>query len=680
MNPQAAIRAEPAHDVSQRIREFVQDLTALAQRDVTPLEFDIEFLERVVAALAAFGGAVWRRTAHGTLEQHYQQRLDETLELDQPDDRAAHERLVLSVARTARPVAVLPESASPEEPEARNPSPHLLLLAPLTVDGAVVGVVEVVQRCEVSPLAQEGFLRFLVQMCGVAAEQHRIRQRRLLRERQHLWSRFGQFARHVHRGLDSRAVACQIANEGRPFIGCDRVSVAVLHGQQCRIEAVSGQDTVNPRANVVQRLARLATVAGRAGEPLSYAGQPLELSPQVSEALEDYLDAAHSQVCLVLPLRRAEEPRGDRDAAAEQAPGTVLGALIVEQFQGGAPEDGWQQRAEAAAEQASLALGNALVHERLFLMPLWRMLGRWKWVVQARTWPKTAVVGGLVAAALLALIFYPARLRLEARGKLQPELRREVFARMDGVVDEVRVRHGDTVEAGQVLARLHSTTHDYQLTSVLGELRTVRSQLAADKAALLATSRQSTESRARHTELAAEIEQLTSREESLQRRYELLVRQQADLEAASPIAGQVITWDVEKLLKARPVQRGEALLTVADTQGPWVLELQVPDRRIGDVLAARQDLEPELEVSFVLATEPGVRHAGKIKRVSMSAEVEDEEGSMVLVTVAVDRGELPVLRPGATVVAKIDCGRHPLGYVWFHEVIKFVQTRILFHI
>ena len=33
---------------------------------------------------------------------------------------------------------------------------------------------------------------------------------------------------------------------------------------------------------------------------------------------------------------------------------------------------------------------------------------------------------------------------------------------------------------------------------------------------------------------------------------------------------------------------------------------------------------------------------------------------------------------GAEVSAKIDCGRRSLGYVWFHDVLEFIQTKILF--
>jgi hypothetical protein len=36
------------------------------------------------------------------------------------------------------------------------------------------------------------------------------------------------------------------------------------------------------------------------------------------------------------------------------------------------------------------------------------------------------------------------------------------------------------------------------------------------------------------------------------------------------------------------------------------------------------------------------------------------------------------LKVGADVKAKIHCGRAAIGYVWFHELWEFIQSRILF--
>jgi hypothetical protein len=36
------------------------------------------------------------------------------------------------------------------------------------------------------------------------------------------------------------------------------------------------------------------------------------------------------------------------------------------------------------------------------------------------------------------------------------------------------------------------------------------------------------------------------------------------------------------------------------------------------------------------------------------------------------------LKVGADVKAKIHCGRAAIGYVWFHDLWEFIQSRILF--
>ena len=65
--------------------------------------------------------------------------------------------------------------------------------------------------------------------------------------------------------------------------------------------------------------------------------------------------------------------------------------------------------------------------------------------------------------------------------------------------------------------------------------------------------------------------------------------------------------------------------------------------------------------------------------VAHSAEVHGEEGSTVLIKVAINKDELPEpLLPGATVTAKVYCGRRAIGYVWFHDLIAFIQSQILF--
>jgi hypothetical protein len=50
------------------------------------------------------------------------------------------------------------------------------------------------------------------------------------------------------------------------------------------------------------------------------------------------------------------------------------------------------------------------------------------------------------------------------------------------------------------------------------------------------------------------------------------------------------------------------------------------------------------------------------------------------VKISLDKSDhdLVDLRQGAAVTAKIDCGTASVGYCWFHDLIAFVQSRILY--
>jgi hypothetical protein len=105
----------------------------------------------------------------------------------------------------------------------------------------------------------------------------------------------------------------------------------------------------------------------------------------------------------------------------------------------------------------------------------------------------------------------------------------------------------------------------------------------------------------------------------------------------------------------------------------------MPEDRMGHIKRAQKQLGPDLTVDYKLESDPGHTLQGKVMEIEEAAHVEGEEGNIVLVRVAINRDDLPQeIRPGAGVSAKIDCGQRSLGYVWFHDVIEFVQKKILF--
>ena len=137
-----------------------------------------------------------------------------------------------------------------------NPTRNLLVIAPLGHDKQVEGLVEIFQRPNTQPNTQRGYLKFLLQMCEIAGEWFKNRKLSHLSDRHSLWAQADQFARLVHDSLDIRETAYTIVNEGRKLIGCDRVSICMQRGGVCKVEAISGQDTLDNRSNVVYTSAR----------------------------------------------------------------------------------------------------------------------------------------------------------------------------------------------------------------------------------------------------------------------------------------------------------------------------------------------------------------------------------------------------------------------------------------
>lgn len=664
-----AVDPKQVEQTRRQIRGLVTEIARLANSDVPPEEFYPAFLTRVVGALGAPGGAVWV-LEDNRLRLQYQINLQQTGLQQSQESLQQHGKLLMQVLANGRGHVVPPRSGAGNAGSAgsANPTDLLLVLGPLTVDQERVGIVEVFQRPGAQQAAQQGYLRFLGQVCALASDYLKSRKLRGMVDRQHLWSQLEAFSRQVHTSLKPRSVAYTIANDGRQLIGCDRVSVAVRQGRRTRVEAISGQDVVDRRANLVRAMARLADAVLHAGDPLLFFGETEDLPPRIEEALQEYIDESGTKAIYVVPFRApAQQPD-------EKTP--PLGALVVEQIDESQPAPGLTERSEIVARHGETALANAIAHDRVFLLPFSRWVGERLGRLRGNTLAKFLVVLVALVAVLGSLVVIPGSFRLEGKGKLLPKVRREVFAGEEGIVREIRVAHGDRVNRDQVLVELENIDLAVRLQQAKAELMQTRDQLRIKSA----QRGDRTLSQAEQIKLSGELLTLERNAASLEREIALLENRTKRLTVRSPIDGIVMTWDLERRLANRPVQRGNLLMSVADDRGPWVLEVQVPEGRIGHILEANGKLEQDerLAVEYILATDPEQRYAGWLEEIAARTQVVEEEGNVVVVTVEPDPNDLPPLRPGAEVRARILCGRRPLGYVWFHELIEFVQARILF--
>ena len=682
-----SVNQQTVEDTKAQIRGLVNEIAQLSKSGATAEEFYPELLSRIITALAAAGGAIWLLDEDRQLRLQYQINAEPSVLSEDSDDATRHTRLIQRVANSGQSLLVPPYSGTTDGDAEGNPTRYLLVLGALKHDGQNDGLIEIFQRPDTAPDTQRGYLRFLQQMCELAAEWLRSQKLRTLGDRQTLWQQADSFARATHESLDLKETTYIVANEGRRLIGCDRVSVAIKKGRKCKVQAISGQDTIENRSNIVAALNNLATRVVAAGEPLWHDGATEDLPPQIEEALEDYVDQSYGRNIAVLPLREPERRLGvdtesgaageiDRDNAHR---GDVIGALIVEQIESDIPDDIFRARCDLVYEHGTRAIANSRAHSNLFLMPLWRSLGRATWVLRARTLPKTLAVVGLITAVILGLTFIPKDFNLEAEGTLLPEARREIFAPIDGEVIDVLVDHNDPVKKGDELVRLRNREIEIQLADLNGQILTNRAEQSKVQGQL----------RLRQEMKPSERRALESEQNELAVKYQVLLAKKAlqekranELIIRSPIDGVVVSWDVEKTLRSRPIMTGQVVMEIADLTQPLMLEVELPEKREGhlDEYITQQGLtgkDDKLDVTYILATDPDEPLDAELMlgSISMRADAHDEHGAIIKMRAIPEQESLRELqpRPGAKVIAKIYCGRRASGFVFFHEVYEWLH-------
>lgn len=691
----AGADADAVARAKREIQAILQQIGALSRSDADPDRYYEEFLNQVVGALAAAGGAVWTISDAGGLQLTYQVNLRQTGLIENPIAQAQHGRLLHRVLQSEAGELVAPHSGfsadgqlvpgDSDDQAPANATDFLLVLSPVYNDQGPQGIVEVFQRPGSRPQVQQGYLRFLEQACDLAGDYLRARRLALLADKQSLWEQLESFTRRAHEQLDVRQASYTIVNDGRRLIGADRVTVATGPANRLKIQAISGKDTFDTRSNVTTMLTKVARAVAKTGEDVWYTGDTADFAPQVEKTIDAYVDESNTKAMAILPLidRRGEEDEAPEAIEARRSkPPKVIGAIIVEQMVDNRVPDGFRQRVDVVRSHSETALANAQEHQGLFLMPLWKTLGKATWLFRGRTLPKTLAVIATVIALLCGAIFVEKDFYLEGSGKLRPAELRNVFAEVDGTVIAINARHQQTVAKGEQLLRLRSNDLAKDLTVIAGQIE----EALAEQASLSIELGGNDLTPAERDSKLAQYAKIEKQLATLRAEQRLLEEKQEALSVKSPIDGQVITWNIEELLMGRPVQRGNSLLEVADPTGEWILEVEMPEKRMGHINKALDESDGTLQVEFLPETSTDTKLQGTLSRegVAASAEVRGEQGTTVFLTVNFDqqafRDAVADPKVGAEVKAKVACGKRSVAYAYLHDLIDFIRAKVLFRL
>jgi len=431
-----------------------------------------------------------------------------------------------------------------------------------------------------------------------------------------------------HAGLGEASYA--LATELSQRLGAERVAIGVQTLGRMRLRALSTSLRFSEESGAVRDL--LAAMEEAAEQDAVVALPTSEPLPTLGvDAHARLLQGANAGAVCTVPLAANGRPVGA--VTCQWSDASVLASASLETLRDtGAlcgPLLDLLRRAEAGPRERARHWWQGLV-ERQFGSS------------RRLAWGSLAVA----AALLLLLAVVPAPYRVSARASLEGRTQRALVAAVPGYLAEATARPGDTVQRGQLLARLD----DRDLRLEHRKWQSQHAQLQKEYRGALAS-----QDRSQVSILRAKIEradaQLALAEEQLGR-----------TKVVAPFDGIVLEGDLDRVLGS-PVELGTVLFEIAPLDGYRII-VQVDDRDIADVAVGQHG-------RLALTALPRQTLPLVVERVTPIATQED--GRNYFRVEAVLEEPSSVLQPGMEGVAKIDAGPRRLLWIWTHGLLDWIR-------
>ncbi len=595
--------------------------------------------DRVIEALEAEAGSIWLRDGNKLVCKIARGPVSSRIEgMELPWGAG----IVGDVARRGEPELVADARHDPrfvhQVDEATGFATHSMVAAPLRAKGEVLGVFQLLNKESGTGQFDEGdrdLLDALASTAGLAlhnAQLHDAEKR--VRDLHALLA----ISREINATLEVDRLVLSVVNLGSQALAYDRAVIALDENGELIVRAISGEESIDSKAEETQTLDRLITWLAERGEStyVEDVTADTEEARGFRNAFGDYLDRRGTRSLCVIPLKD-EEGR--------------LGAFLMESESPAFLGESGKEAAELLANQVSVALRNADLYGQVPLIGLLQPFAAWRRRFAGMSRRNLIARYAVPALIVLVVVFFPWKQRTSAReAELLPAERMPLRATVGGLVTQVLVEEGDALVPGQVLAVLRDDALSISL-----------SEAEAEHASAL---RRAATARAAGDGSAARVAEITADE--LAGRVALLTDQLARTQLRAPVGGVVLTmrpWErVGEWLDA-----GETFVLIGRTDD-LDLEARIPQRHIDRVRVGQR-------VRLKVEARPEHTFSGEVTEIAPQAEAGDgtEEPTFV-VRAGIDNSR-GLLRPGMQARAKIVGDRRPLGWIIIRPLVEWIQIR-----
>lgn len=423
--------------------------------------------------------------------------------------------------------------------------------------------------------------------------------------------------------------ALLLCNELAARYDCDRVALGWLQGPYIRLKALSHVEQFDARMEAAQQLESVMEEAFDQDERVNWPAD--KDGGRVTRTHEQYARAQGVGHLLSVPLRVGDRPEAiltlerlarpfDADEAWEI---DLVGQAVSSRMDVLQRTDRWFGARALAATK--------------------RFFGR-LWGVEHSL---AKLVGVLLAATVLVLIFVDWPYRVEGAFTLRGEDVRFVPAPFDGYLKSARVDIGDAVTKGQVVVELDRNELILEQAMVAADLHRYASEV--DKARGLGK--------------LADMRIAEAQRDQSEARLELVGKQLENASVRAPMDGIVVEGELKENLGA-PLRKGDMLLKVAALERTYV-DIEVDQADIHEISEGSGG-----EMAFV--GRPDLYFPLTVERIDPVAQ--PMEGRNVFRVRARHTGPVPAWwRPGMGGTAKIDVEERPLIWILTHRSVRYLQ-------
>ena len=278
-----------------------------------------------------------------------------------------------------------------------------------------------------------------------------------------------------------------------------------------------------------------------------------------------------------------------------------------------------------------------------------------------------AVAFGIFGAAC----FVPVELTIKRAGAVQLAEPDEVRTEVAGFIEEIFVKEGDKVTAGQPVARLRNRDASQMLVSAEGRARMAEAEVQ----------------RAVGLDKPAELKGAQSVRAAIDARLKDARRDVENLTLRAKIGGTVLTRDLEKKIGV-PLKTNEVLCEIASLD-PMRIKVALSEKQVryvtkGQRVEMKTEAYPGKTIRGTIADEPIMFFAGELPKAFSAHRLgdvptyTDAHGREIAIertfeaVVEVDNHE-GLLRPGMTGRGKIYAGKRPWGQLVLQSLLDLVS-------